>query len=507
MANLRPELAQHLIQRIEAFRQGFRHNLALIGPPGSGKTYQLQQLMANPPEGTLIIYCPLYQESCHSFLQRLLTAVVQSGPQLPKTTSAASAVEKLLSRRLYGEAFNRILDLIPILGSERGLATVLILDEFLLLEELGFSHAFHELGKRVMIWPSTLFILSSSSPYRARIILRERLQLLFGQFELIAFGSLEAETASRWAQNGLRGIEDPQNVLPFLAHWLGVLPWYLTVFFNRLSELLALQCSLRLTETVLMQAVWDVLGKPEGSLHQWYRWRIEQVTHVRHGRKAIEALLHLAQGARTATELSRRMGRAGLSEALQVLIEHDLAQRNGTCWLVEDPVFRCWLSTILSAQRLDTQMDEASIRQKLEAYLELLWRRYLARNRSTFTEHITDLFSRFCDDTVSLDSKTGRLPRFEQIKALPQPANADTYLVAEGEGKRWCVAIKEGPMDEQAVAQFDVFCKTQQPKPSRKLVVTSAAMADNVKVAAKTANMWVWEAGELKLLEALYHSV
>lgn len=526
--NFRPELAWHLIQRIKAFREGFRHNLALIGAPGSGKTYQLQQLLGSCPEGTLVIYCPLYQESCATFLQRLLTAVIESGltarkpqspatlnhllqeahAQLPRTAAAAGVIDSLLSRRLYSEAFNRILDLIPVLAGERGLATVLILDEFLLLEEMGFSHAFHELGKRVMIWPSTLFILSSSSPYRARIILRERLQLLFGQFELITFDDLNMEIANGWAQKELRGIEDPQTALPFLVDWLSVLPWYLTVFFNRLKELMALQCSLRLGEGILTQAVWDVLGKSEGTLHQWYRWRIEQVAHLRHGRKAVEALLHLAQGVRTATELSRHMGRTGLSEALQVLIEYNLAQRNGTCWLVDDPVFRCWLSTVVLTQRLDARRDAFAVRQKLEAYLDLLWKQWLHRNQSTFTEHIADLFSRFCDDTVSLDSKTGRLPSFRQIEPVsPQPAAADTYLVAQAKGKRWCVAIKEGPIDEQAVAQFEGFCKTQQPKPSRKLVITRSAMEHSARVAAKTANMWVWEANELKLLEALYRFI
>ena len=200
------------------------------------------------------------------------------------------------------------------------------------------------------------------------------------------------------------------------------------------------------------------------------------------------------------------MGRAGLSEALQVLMEHDLAARNGTCWLVEDPVFRCWLSTILLAQQMETHRDEESIRRRLDGYLDFIWRQHLTRAQLSFAEQITELFSHFCDDTVSLDSKTGRLPHFEQIQALPQPSNTGTYLLADGEGKRWCVAIKEGCLDEQAVSQFDAFCKTQQPKPSRKLVVTDSTVSDAAKVAAKTANMWVWETHELKLLDVLYRS-
>ena len=202
-ANLRSELAQHLRQRLEAFQEGFRHNLALVGPPGSGKTFQLQLLLAHPAPRFLFIYCPLYRESCRGFLHRFLRAALQAGlapsgeaanrpasrpvaPEptaeaaqdplegllrradvaLPKTAAAMRLVEQLITKRLYGEAFNRALDTIPVLTEERGAPCALILDEFLFLEELGLGHAFHELGKRVMTWPSTLFILSSSACFQ-----------------------------------------------------------------------------------------------------------------------------------------------------------------------------------------------------------------------------------------------------------------------------------------------------------------------------------------------------
>ena len=64
--NLRPELALHLQQRVTAFRDGFRRNMALIGPPGSGKTYQLTQLANQTGSHVSIIYCFLYRESCRS---------------------------------------------------------------------------------------------------------------------------------------------------------------------------------------------------------------------------------------------------------------------------------------------------------------------------------------------------------------------------------------------------------------------------------------------------------
>lgn len=523
--NLRPELAAHLRQRLQAFAEGFRHNMALVGPRGSGKSFQLQQLVARPADGLLLIYCPLYRESCRSFLQRLASSILRAGlpattavaadnelsalmavaaTELPKTAAAIASIEGLLARRLYGEAFSRTLDVIPVLVAERGVPCALVLDEFLFLEELGLVHAFHELGKRVMTWPSTLFILASSSTVRARGILRERLQLLFGQFELITLESLAPATASAWVAQELKGLRGVQGMMPFLIHWLGAYPWYLSVFVRRLKELAAIDRHRSLTETLLLHATWDVLGEPDGPLHQWCVGRLEQISHLRHGRRAMELLIGVAGGARTATELSRQTGRAGLTNALQLLVEHDLAQRNGTCWMIPDPVLRCWLAAIAASERSGARGAAEAARERCQAYLRGLWLRWLQAQELSFTEQVAGLFAKFSDDTVSLDSKTGRLPKFDHIATqAPATAGPDAYLVADGPGRRWCAAVQQGLVDENAVAGFDAFCRSQTPKPSRKVLVAKSGMDENARVVAKTANMWVWDADDLAMLSSM----
>ena len=299
--NLRPELAGRLRHRLHAFSEGFRHNLAMIGPPGSGKTFQLNQILSHPPQHLLLVYCALYQESCRSFLQRLASAIIQAGlphecfssnqpvqpletlleqseSLLPNTVAALRSMEQALTKRLFAEAFTRALDAIPILMQERGRPVVLILDEFLSLEDLGLSHAFHELGKRVMTWPSVLFILTSSAPHRARAILRERLQLLFGHFELMTLDGLDQSTLQDWVQQQTAPIQGSSSMNPFLIEWLGAYPWYLAVVVKRLNELAALQYQDMFSERLFLQTAWDVLGSPEGALHQWCLSRTDRLT-------------------------------------------------------------------------------------------------------------------------------------------------------------------------------------------------------------------------------------
>ncbi len=521
--NLRPVLASHLRQRVEAFGEGFlRHNLALIGSPGSGKTFQLQQLMAQRPPHLLFVYCPLYRESCRSFIQRFLATVLQAGragsapapaqgrvgPGVPRTEAAVEAIEPLLVRRLYGEAFSRALDTIAILSDERGAPCVLILDEFLHLEDLKLVHAFHELGKRVMTWNTTLFILASSSPHRARTILRERLQLLFGQFEFLNLEGVDSAGAALWVQQELRGLRGAKSVGRFLLHWLGGSPWYLSLFLTRLKEVAALQHVSELSEPLFLQTAWDLLGNAQGVLHQWCVSRTEGLVRERLGARAMDALLQIAEGSRTATQIGQRIGRGGLSGVLQLLVEHDLAQRNGMCWMVDDPILRCWLSTVVSAQRTDAHADSRERLQRVERYLQQVWTQWSQAHELSFPERVTGLFTKFRDDTVSLDSKTGRLPAFASITTQAPPGRqAGTYLIADGVGKRWCASVQEGPIDETTIASFEEFCRRQTPRPARKVVITKAGLDEHARVLAKAVNMWVWETKELDLLMGLYGQI
>ncbi len=504
--NLRPELAQHLRQRLQAFSEGFRQNLALIGPAGSGKTYQLQQLVAEPTPSLSLVFCPLYRESAQSFLKRLLCAILPAADRdVPNTTAAVRQVEGLLARRLYGEAFNRALDVIPILIEERQRPCVLLLDEFLFLEDLGLAHAFHELGKRVMTSPSTLFLLSSSSPYRARMILRERLHLLFGQFELVSLEGLDAAIASLWVQRELKGLRGVSTLAPFLLQWLGAYPWYLTVMITRLKERALLEQSRELTEALFLQTAWDLLGTPPGALHQWCASRLEAVSQKRLGARAVDALIQVASGVRTTTDLGKRIGRGGLPEALQLLVEQDLAERKGMCWVVTDPILRTWLSTVCAAQRADARQGGAERREGMEQHLRMLWSRWMQATHLSFAEQVVALLTKFCDDTVSLDSKTGRLPRFEAIRTQPPVSpGSDAYLIADGPGRRWCATVHSEPADEYAIASFDAFCHAQSPKPSRKVVIVKSGMDDNARLLAKATNMWVWQLDDLKTLHSLY---
>jgi len=390
-----------------------------------------------------------------------------------------------------------------------------VLDEFVHLDDLGPFHAFQELGKRVMTWPFTLFILASSEEHRAREILRKRLHLLFGQFELMALGPVEAPTAVKWVEAELHRLQDVTRVSRFLIQWVGTCTWCLTVIPGRMKELVRLHLGQRSAESVLFRAVWDVVGHTDGVLYQWCARQIAQLERAAHGVLAREALIPLAQGARTTQAIAQRCGsRRHLSRALQTLVEQDLIWRKGACWVMRDSLFSLWVVTAL-ALRDQRPGDREAASGTFERVLQAVWTQQLEAGQGPLVDRIGQLLARFRNETVSLDHKTGRLPAFEHIERH-RVERGGTYLLAEGAGpgppgrpqagagRRWCCLVHEGGLDEAGVAAFEDFCRRQRPRPSRKIVVARTGLDLNAKLLAKAANMWVWEPEDVHLLGRLY---
>jgi hypothetical protein len=173
--------------------------------------------------------------------------------------------------------------------------------------------------------------------------------------------------------------------------------------------------------------------------------------------------------------------------------------------VVTDPILRCWLSTAMTGQRADKPWELGELQARFDDELRGLWTDWVHGHQLSFVEQVADLFTRFADDTVALDAKTGRLPKFDTVRiAAAEGADDSTYLVADAAGRRWCAMVQSDPADESAISRFDEFCRTQDPKPARKVVVVKSGIEQNARVLAKSAKMWVWEPEDLHVLMSLY---
>src|SRR3989338_6972875 len=79
-AALHAETVALLKKRVTDLREGFRQNVALIGPPGSGKSSILLTALAQagPPSSEfLIVYCATQREPWETWAKRFMAAILQ----------------------------------------------------------------------------------------------------------------------------------------------------------------------------------------------------------------------------------------------------------------------------------------------------------------------------------------------------------------------------------------------------------------------------------------------
>ena len=521
VTDLRPTLAAHLQQRLGVLSQGFRHNIALLGMSGSGKSHLAQQALRQLDAGFLKIYCPLQSASASTVVRQLTVAVLRAivedreglpleelltrvSPTAPKTAEAARRLIDAGVGHVPAEAIVQALDLVPIAHGELRRPCVLVLDEFLVLGQLG-TQLFHEVGKRVVTWPYTVFVLTSSSPLKGREILRERLQLLFGQFELIALGHAEPTAAIAWMEQELSATPEADGLLRLVLEWTGPSVWALKVLVKRMRELTVLMGQPARLEVILTRALWDVLGSRDGVLHQWYAAKLQRLDGVRYGMLARDALLAVARGAKTTHAVCQAIGaRRHVSQALQVLIEQDVVVRRGACWLVPDQLLKLWLTSVHDPVQPQSVADPVHPGEPFERAARRLAGEWLQASRLSLTDQVQALFARFQNETIALEHKTGRLPAFQSFRAVRSDDGRGTFLVADAGAQRWCCLIDDRGLSEPDIAAFRRFCQQQSPRPARAVVIAYGGLELNVKLVAKDAGMWVWEPDDLRLLSLLY---
>jgi hypothetical protein len=149
--DLRPHLSEYLAQRVSAMKDGYRHNMALLGPVGSGKSCLISTVLQKSPKEKIIkVYFSLQKEPAKAFLKRFIVSIIKAGLELevdepyelliqgakeriPKTYAAIQELETYIGGRLQVDAFVRALDLVPTLQQELNRPCVLVFDEFYIL--------------------------------------------------------------------------------------------------------------------------------------------------------------------------------------------------------------------------------------------------------------------------------------------------------------------------------------------------------------------------------------
>ncbi len=253
---VREDIACLIEKRIEALERGYRQNMALVGLLGSGKTRLLSAIFQSLCAKTRFI--PVYvngdgidfEHLADRWIGALLTGLFLSqgittlpqfhslllaaDPIVPRTTEKIRAFKKMMRREKSAVLIKELFSLSEVLSQETGKKMVLMLDEFDRLEKLLPVEPFSALGKEIMVQKNTLYLVASSSPVRAQEIFREKLSMLFGNFEVIRLGPLGFTETIQFLEAHLPERRLTQAQQQFLIRLPNGFPNYLELIADRI---------------------------------------------------------------------------------------------------------------------------------------------------------------------------------------------------------------------------------------------------------------------------------
>jgi AAA+ ATPase superfamily predicted ATPase len=512
----REAILETLKKRVDAHRDGYRQNLALIGEERLGKTSILQHyLHASHDPRILSVYIDLSHHSFGTFIQhfcRILLfqalAGVDSGEQaaaaanwdallecaekkFPRSAAAARAVFASLQNGESDRAYAAALEMPTCVYRETGRRCVVVLDEFHRLGDFQVKQAFQVFGKRLMVQKDTQYILLSSSIRLAREILAQKLALLFGHFERIDLGPFDFATSDRFIERHLEpAVLEPAS-RRFLTSMTDGHPFYLNVLTQRLREETERQMSGQVTRSMVFSVFKRTLFDADGILNQCFLKRLSRWTDVRSSGSYRLMLLELAGGAARVRELALKIGRsqAECSRQLNALIEDELVVKNGSLYTLSDQLFRFWIRAVYRHRDLSLGVDAPSRAFLFVKDLESEMNEFLASDAMSDSERVKALIAAFSGDRIEWEGRSRQLPHMSRIE-VQQREEGIFRIVASGARSSWDLRAFSRPVSESDVRGFAAGTKAARSAKPRALLVYLDGMDSNAKLLAKNLNIW-----------------
>ena len=521
-----------LWKRVESFLAGYRQNVALIGAESVGKTTLLKHLLQRKAM-TVPSLLPFYievrgeetvSEWCARFIQLLMYGMLQCGratflpsdlsdllrlcaDRVPNSVALVSRILEAAERGRDEEAFDRLWDLPQMVSQEAGVSCLLVLDEFQLLRQFPIKDPFGCLGRHIMV-QSTMYILASSQPAQARSILREGLNLLFGQFEIIEMEPLHPAACREAFRSACPG----HGKDPLLEHLLLELvqgyPGYLDLLLQGLSRS-------RLAETadkerVVLDMLEALLLDPQGALRARCEQRLRVLPAHRNRRAWIQVLMAASAGSHRVPQIAAAIGRSHsqVLSALSVLEEAGLVSKQGAFYRIPDRFFELWMLAAYPVFQGMDQIDPAYTRARFrDAAWSWIAKVYEGGHRS-IEDQIRALAALWDGDLVEIDGHRIVLPRFHEIR-VENRSGAATFLRAVraehgSPGPDWIIVPWSGRLEESQARSLASGLSASSWKECRKLLFGAYPVDINARLVLHEAKIRFWDLHALNNLLDLY---
>ncbi|MFH0984229.1 MAG: ATP-binding protein [Candidatus Omnitrophota bacterium] len=525
---MREAIQARLQKRVTDIGNGYRQNVGIIGTSGVGKTQLLCEFFQSISRNSALL--PVYVKAetldGYQLMQQwagaVLSAVMldrtlnipktlsgllrEAESIIPKTVTAVKHFQRLLRQDKNSLAVKELLMLSGTLARETGKKVVLMVDEFQALEKLPVSDPFLLLGRQMMIDKEVLYVVTSSAIDHAREIFREKLSLLFGNFEVLElapFGYMEMEQylamrmpAHRWSPELKR----------FLFHMTDGEPIYLDLLLQRLEQADIREFPQDVSSSVLIDAFCQELFDRRGRIALICESRLEQCAHLTKYRGSyIRAVLALSQGRHKVIPIAAFIQETvtETQKVLKRLVEDGLVAKNGVLYHIPDHLFRFWLREVFQKRHDLFLPEERMLRKHLFDELGRVLDLCARMTEEDVGLRMEALLKEFRNDGVELCEEKMVCPQFSEVVLLKHLPHAVLSFLGRGLKGRWIFYLSLDWIGESEIERVVADAKRLQ-KIQRKVLIVLGGIDQNAKLIAQEAKMQIWDLRTLNGLLDLY---
>lgn len=505
---------QILDKRLNAFSQGYRQNIAILGEDSDEITYLLDNYFSsNKIKEIIHIRTRITHIDRRGFFKSILFSLLSeylnkedsldnlincSQEMFPLTLSFAKDIIK----RANPPSFLEALELINKFINETSKRCVFIVENFLKLKDV-FPTFHQDFSKFIILQNNCMVILSEVDTKESEKTLYSELNFLFGNFEKIAIDDSTFVSRFRCVSKSFEGISCSPFFVSFFVNILGPN----TIYYNLMKDYV--RSSYRNEDEIVsvISALKGALYARETYFSQKFMAKINKIEeNFRDSSALIKLLIAISDGYIRERELVslRILDSKSLKSKLQKLNDLNYIENLGAVYRMKDPLFSFWVSHVFkmlfSTPVFDSQKRLVLFRKKLEESV-LLFKEDFYKDK---IKKVLELFGSFRNDTLKLGKDRYRLPLLEKSRLMSYPDKKMHLLIGEGREVLF-VAIKEDEANDNDVFDFIEKGGSLKGKSVKKIFISLDDFTSSAKLIAKNNKLIAWGINEVNDLCRAYN--
>ncbi|MBF0123682.1 MAG: hypothetical protein HQL21_09845 [Candidatus Omnitrophica bacterium] len=465
-------------RRVTDLKEGYRQNLAILGSLNVGKSTVLQRFLLDMDDSLIIpVYLDLENRDVHYFSSKMLRSILYHfcmikglptcdelpslletvKPVLPLTFERAVALNALIEKGKFADAYQGLIEFPEIFTQETGLFCVLIFDEFQTMEEFGIPDVFRRLADRITTQKNCLYILASSYEEQARKILSEKLTLLFGNFELVTIEPFDLRASQGFIVSRMGEVKMGVQLRNFLADFTGGRPLYLDIIVQELINLSAIYKQQEIYTPLVVQAIENMVFSRWGALSRHFDLVLNRLCVGKTNRLVMDLIIALVNGTHKVKDLVKILGakQNPIIQRLNYLVDEDIVERNGSHFHIKDKLMRYWVKYVFERRIRSIEMEPGRLKKEFKDELTRSVGEFQVVCRKDLVSRMTELMYCFDNEQFSLRGRSYKLPVFRDIKLLKMRQRGGhliDVLHAETDEGVWLVVLRKEPVMESDIS-------------------------------------------------------